>query len=219
MKKIMFCFCWACSMLIFIPVTIEAINDDLVAWVITDLHYLSPSLHDKDGDAYQHIKNTGAGKDFDYGAERMQALTQQIDQDKPDVLIISGDLTLNGEYQSMLDLAEYFKNIEALGTDVFVIPGNHDIASGWAREFKGEAFIKTQQILAQDFATIFNEFGYREAISRDSDSLSYVATINHNYWLLMIDSNLYSDVEGVGAPKVIGLLNKTTLNGLTIIFS
>lgn len=96
MKKIMFCFCWACSMLIFIPVTIEAINDDLVAWVITDLHYLSPSLHDKDGDAYQHIKNTGAGKDFDYGAERMQALTQQIDQDKPDVLIISGDLTLNG---------------------------------------------------------------------------------------------------------------------------
>lgn len=219
MKNIICWFCWTWSMLLFFPVTIDATNDDLVAWVITDLHYLSESLHDEDGEAYQHIKNTGAGKDFDYGAERMQALTQEIAQEKPDVLIVSGDLTLNGEYQSMLDLAEYFKNIEALGTDVFIIPGNHDIASGWAREFKGETFIKTNQVLAHEFATIFNEFGYQKAISRDPDSLSYVATINHNYWLLMLDSNLYSDVHGVGAPKVNGLLTKRRSNGLIIFFN
>ena len=218
MKNIICWLCWAWSILLFIPVTIDATNNELVAWVITDLHYLSESLHDKDGEAYQHIKNTGAGKDFDYGAERMQALTQEITQEKPDVLIISGDLTLNGEYQSMLDLAEYFRNIEALGTDVFVIPGNHDIASGWAREFKGESFIKTRQVLNHEFATIFDEFGYQEAISRDSDSLSYVAALNHNYWLLMLDSNLYSDVEGVGAPKVNGLLSQTTLQWIDNIF-
>lgn len=75
MKNIICWFCWTWSMLFFFPVTIDANNDDLVAWVITDLHYLSESLHDEDGEAYQHIKNTGAGKDFDYGAERMQALT------------------------------------------------------------------------------------------------------------------------------------------------
>lgn len=56
MKNIIYWLCWAWSILLFIPVTIDATNNELVAWVITDLHYLSESLHDKDGEAYQHIK-------------------------------------------------------------------------------------------------------------------------------------------------------------------
>lgn len=216
MKKIFSFFCLA--IFLISPLNVMAANSNLTAWVITDLHYLSPSLHDENGEAYQHIQNTGAGKDFDYGAERMQALTEEIAQEQPNLLIVSGDLSLNGEYQSMVDLAEDFKRIEALGTDVFVIPGNHDIASGWAREFKGEDFIKTKQVLANDFVDIFAEFGYQEAIKTDSDSLSYVANIDDDYWLLMIDSNIYSNNEGVGAPKVNGVLSEMTLQWIDQVY-
>lgn len=183
-------------------------------WVISDLHYLSPQLHDQTGKAYQHIKNTGAGKDFDYGNARMDSLIYQISQEKPTALIISGDLTLNGEYQSMADLADYFAAIEALGTEVFVIPGNHDISSGWARQFEGEKFIRTQQVLPQDFTQLMQDFGYAESFSQDAHSLSYASALDERYWLIMLDSNIYTHTADTKSPITQGRLKAETLTWL-----
>lgn len=206
------------ALLLFLNPKLTFAEEKLNVWVITDLHYLSPSLHDSNGEAIEHIRNTGAGKDLDYGNARMEALILQIEQEKPDALIVSGDLSLNGEYQSMEELAVFFNQIENLGTSVFVIPGNHDISSGWAREFKGEEFLHTRQVLPSDFKELFSSNGYDEAIEADKDSLSYVAAINQNFWVLMIDSNIYSDEEGVGAPKTNGILSKKTLQWIEKIF-
>lgn len=180
-------------------------------WVITDLHYLSPNLHDQDGEAIQHIRNTSAGKDIDYGAQRMEALITQVQNKKPDYLIVSGDLSLNGEYQSMLDLAAYFEKIEAAGTQVLVIPGNHDMSSGWAREFVGPDFIKTRQVLASDFSSLFDNYGYNQALSLDPDSLSYIYPLDDKTWVAMLDSNIYPEGEGKGAPTTKGRLKPETM--------
>ena len=45
---------------------------------------------------------------------------------KADGLILSGDLTFNGEKKSHEELAEKFKKVEKSGAPVMVIPGNHD---------------------------------------------------------------------------------------------
>lgn len=179
-------------------------------WLITDIHYLSPSLHD-DGKAFSYIQNTAAGKDVRYSKERMDALVAQVQKEKPKLLIVSGDLSLNGEKKSMEDLAGHFKAIEAAGTEVLVIPGNHDIASGWARGFKGEEQVRTDQVSRQDFETLFADYGYTQASQRDSASLSYTAKPFENLWLLMIDSNIYADGLGKGAPATNGRLKKETL--------
>ncbi|MBK0347343.1 metallophosphoesterase [Aerococcaceae bacterium zg-ZJ1578] len=192
-----------------IPTPVIA-QEDTTIWVITDIHYLSPSLHDK-GEAYQHIQKTSAGKDFDYGVERMEALISEIQVAKPDSLIVSGDLSLNGEYQSMADLANFFDKIEELGTKVYVIPGNHDISSGWARKFDGENFLHTRQVLPPDFKALYANHGYDEAIEQDEHSLSYVASLNDSLWLLMIDSNIYTQTEGHGVPATNGIIKKETL--------
>ena len=42
------------------------------------------------------------------------------------MLILSGDLTNNGEKESHIDIAEKLKEIEKNGTAVYVIPGNHE---------------------------------------------------------------------------------------------
>lgn len=118
---------------IFFPKHIAATPKELSStdeiWVITDPHYLSPELHDQDV-AFQKMQNTAAGKDLVYSKERMEALVAQVESERPKVLIVSGDMTFNGEYQSFIELAEFFKHIEALGTTVLVEPGNHDIADG-----------------------------------------------------------------------------------------
>ncbi len=189
---------------------LPAIEADDKIWVITDPHYLSPSLHDEQ-EAFLRMQYSAAGKDLRYGAQRMEALIAQVDQEKPALLIVSGDLTFNGEKQSMEDLAGYFQQIEALGTQVLVIPGNHDISSGWARSFKEDKSSRVKQVLPKDFSTMFTANGYQDALAKDPNSLSYLAAPFDDLWFLMIDSNIYSETEGSGAPKTNGFLKKETL--------
>ena len=200
---------------IFFPKHIAATPKELYStdeiWVITDPHYLSPELHDQDV-AFQKMQNTAAGKDLVYSKERMEALVAQVESERPKVLIVSGDMTFNGEYQSFIELAEFFKRIEALGTTVLVEPGNHDIADGWARKFQGNENYKIKQMTAADFPNVFAEYGYSEASSRDTHSLSYMAKPFTKLWFLMIDSNIYEkNGEGKGAPKTGGVIPKETL--------
>lgn len=182
-------------------------------WFITDLHYLSPDLFDE-GQAFSRIEKTAAGKDLRYGYERMSALVEQVKAEQPGLLVISGDLSFNGEKRSMEDLASFFAEIEEAGTQVLVIPGNHDIASGWARAFEGDKQVVTDQVLASDFSKLFADFGYQEASSRDTASLSYLAKPFDNLWFILLDSNIYAEGMGRGAPVTNGRIKSETLEWL-----
>ncbi|MBY4955129.1 metallophosphoesterase [Streptococcus suis] len=195
-------------------IEVELTDQDKI-WIITDLHYLSQDLFD-DGEAFSYIEKTAAGKDLRYGKERMEALVEQVEREHPSLLLVSGDLTLNGEKQSMVELAQYFTQIEEKGTEVLVIPGNHDIASSWARALKGDQQIVTDQVTAQQFSDIFDNHGYQQASSRDQASLSYLAKPFSNAWFLMLDSNIYSDSYGKGAPPTNGRIKKETLDWIDV---
>lgn len=186
------------------------LNSEHNIWIITDIHYLSPKLHDN-GEAFKRMQNTGAGKDLVYSKERMQALVEQAKVEKPVLLLVSGDLTFNGELESFKELADYFQQIENNGTHVLVIPGNHDISSGWARSFSGDEQKVTEQISPKEFEKLFANFGYNQASAQDSHSLSYVAQPFKNLRFLMIDSNIYTQEKSSTAPITNGSLKSQTL--------
>lgn len=199
----------------FVPT--ESLTKDDAIWVITDLHYLSPSLSDE-GESFTFIKETSAGKELVYPAQRMEALIWQIEKERPKLLLVSGDLTLNGEKQSAVELADYFQQIEQFGTQVYVIPGNHDISNGWARKFVGEDQEKTDQILPEDFQSIFSDMGYQDAYTLDEHSSSYAVQPYTDLILLMLDTNVYTQTEGKGAPPSNGRLKKETLTWIESVF-
>lgn len=186
------------------------LKSDQNIWIITDIHHLSPKLHDK-GTAFQRMQNTGAGKDLVYGQERMLALVEQAKVEKPVLLIVSGDLTFNGELESFKELATHFQQLEDNGTEVLVIPGNHDISSGWARSFSGDEQKVTEQISPKEFEKLFANFGHNQASSTDNHSLSYVAQPFTNIRFLMIDSNIYTQEKSSTAPPTNGVLKPQTL--------
>ena len=186
-------------------------------WVISDLHYLSDKLHDE-GEKFQFIKRTAAGKDLDFPKERMEALVWRVEQERPAVLVVSGDLTLNGEKQSALELAAYFQRIKDLGTAVYVIPGNHDISDGWARKYSGDEAERTAQILPQDFTEIFAEMGYRAAYARDEASLSYAVQPFKDLVFVMIDTNKYMPSASTSNPLTSGKLKDATSTWLADVF-
>ncbi|MDO3411781.1 metallophosphoesterase [Saccharibacillus sp. CPCC 101409] len=178
--------------------------------VATDLHYLSDKLTDE-GEAFEKYVSAGDGKQLHYSEELLDAFTDEMTGLAPDVLILSGDLTNNGEKQSHLDLAAKLKAIERAGTRVYVIPGNHDLFNPWARSFKEDKQYVADYISDAQFAQIYGQFGYEEAASRDDSSLSYLAEPSEDVWLLMLDTSKYRDNTKLGHPETDGELSDATL--------
>lgn len=156
--------------------------------VATDLHYLAPELTDN-GPFFRRLIEQGDGKVMAYSEELIEAFVQQVIDRKPDALILSGDLTFNGERASHEALAEKLQRIEQAGIDVVVIPGNHDLNNGSAVRFAGEGYEHVDSVTSQDFTHIYQLFGFDDALSRDDTSLSYVFEVNDRLRVLMVDVN------------------------------
>lgn len=158
--------------------------------VASDLHYLSQQLTDN-GPLFQELVARGDGKlmlDIDQITE---AFVDQMIVERPDVLILSGDLSFNGEYQSHADLAEKLMRIRDAGIPVLVLPGNHDIAVSRTFRFEGEGYEPVRNTSADEFRELYKDFGYRQALSVDDCSGSYVYEVRSDLRIIMLDTNSY----------------------------
>ncbi|CUO63073.1 metallophosphoesterase [Clostridium disporicum] len=186
-------------------------TDELTFYISSDIHYLSKSLTDY-GIAFNRFNKNGDGKQLEFICEIFNEFANEIKNRKPDFLILSGDLTLNGEKQSHLDLSSKLAEIKASGVDVYIIPGNHDINNPNARGFKEENQYKTDFVSKEEFINIYQDFGFNDAISKDKSSLSYLVAPSNKLYILMLDDNLYNNNLSINYPEVNGCISKDTLN-------
>ena len=123
---------------------------------VTDIHYLARPLYEGSGLFIQALKN-GDGKITQYGDELLAALYLEIQAEQPDALLVTGDLSFNGEKQSHLRLAEWFSKVEASGVPVWVIPGNHDIGTR-PIGYTSEGGYWTDGVTAEEFLEMYRDF-------------------------------------------------------------
>ncbi len=185
-------------------------GEDIKVFIATDPHYMSKKLFD-DGEAFDTFLNSGDGKLIHYSEEIFDAFTYDVKNHKPDILIVPGDLTCNGEKESHMEFSEKLKAIQKMGTCVLVLPGNHDIENSWAREYKKEELIKIDSISPEEFENIYYAYGYKDAASRDPNSLSYLATPSEDLWFLMLDSAKYNRNKLRDGPEMGGEISPKTL--------
>ncbi len=183
-------------------------KEEITIFEVTDVHYLSNNINDK-GEAFQSMISKSDGRETYYIEELTDALVYEIQQKQPDVLIISGDLTHNGEKESHIEIAKKLSKIEETGTEVLVTPGNHDINNPYAREFKGNEITVTESITPEEFEEIYYRFGFSEAVVRDEDSLSYLSKVSEDLYVLMLDTNKYELNDKY--PVTSGVLSESTL--------
>lgn len=181
-------------------------------FILSDTHFLAPELHD-DGKAFTFIKGTAAGKDLDYQKASLEAFVATALRDKPDGIIITGDLTLNGEKISAEKMVQLFAPLADAKIPLYCIPGNHDIHDGWARKYQGSEQKTTPQISPEDFKKIFSQ-GYQNALATAPEDLSYSLSINADYRLILLDSNLYTRDDSGSQPVTQGKLRDSTLKWL-----
>lgn len=163
----------------------------------SDLHYQSPSMTDF-GEAFQSFVSSDDGKVIQYLDPITDAFLEEVVKKRPSALILSGDLTQNGERVNHEALTEKLRKVEEQGVTVVVVPGNHDVNHPQASYFEGAERKKADNINAEEFYSIYREFGYDEAVDRDEASLSYIYQVDDHYWLMMLDSCQYDPVNKIG---------------------
>ena len=82
--------------------------------IAADLHYLSPALTDG-GQYFTQLITNADGKLMQFSDEIAEALTAGMCAEKPDVLILPGDLTFNGARESHAALIEKLRRISDAG--------------------------------------------------------------------------------------------------------
>jgi predicted phosphodiesterase len=162
--------------------------------VFSDPHYFDPSLGTT-GSAFEAY----VARDRKLIAESdavMRTMVAAVQAENPQVVLVPGDLTKDGERSSHVLVAAYLRQMQTGGRKVFVVPGNHDIENGAALSYAGDVSTPVPTISATEFATIYGDMGYVSAVARDPGSLSYLAEIVPGLWLLALDSCIYGDAPG-----------------------
>ncbi|MBR2700291.1 MAG: metallophosphoesterase, partial [Clostridia bacterium] len=157
--------------------------------VVSDLHYMAPALY-ADSDLFIRVLRPGDGKLTQHGDQLMDALRDTVIQQRPDALLVTGDLAFNGERESHEALAKRFADIEENGVPVWVIPGNHDINVSTARRFDGDGWSYTQTVSPEAFRAIYRDFMIPAAEGTGAN-LSYVARVDDRLWVAMTDAAFY----------------------------
>ena len=159
--------------------------------VISDPHLYTTSLGTA-GDAFQDALN----EDRKMLAESEAILDEAIRRicaSDAEYVLIPGDLTKDGEKINHELLASKLNTFIDAGKQVFVINGNHDISNNQAVSYDENGTARVDTIDTDDFRRIYADFGYNQAVAKDTDSLSYSVNLGDDYLLIVIDSCKYNN--------------------------
>ena len=188
-------------------------DEDIAIIITSDLHYIDPSL--SQGETFKSAQELSDGKLSIYIDKLLDAFIKETVKRDPDIVIINGDLTYNGEKLSHESLAKALAEFKKNDIQALVIPGNHDILNAHAYDYShDDAIYYTDYITAQDFREIYKDFGFTNAKSYDEASLSYLFEAGEDLWLFMLDSNTYEENTNF-APSSIGCIREETLTWMS----
>ncbi len=199
---------------------------------MSDAHYFPVKYNGNRAEDYQKqisgdLRLMGEGEALTAGA-----VDQMLEQGNlPSVLLVTGDLSSEGELASHQGFAAQMKRLQDAGVLVLVIPGNHDLYNTSAMTFENDTQVKdngTGSLWTTEaqFREIYASMGYdREATMAQADfitdilyfketggeiadcqgGLSYLVKTNQGFAFLMLDTEIYTaDVNGAGKAQGTG---------------
>ncbi len=160
--------------------------------VLTDTHYYSLKSGSS-GSAYEKAKAKSQKLLAESGEVLESALNQIAETKESDILLVSGDITADGELTAHSEVIELFHNLKKKGVRVYIITATHDFrGSGETNAYDGDNTIKTPTATRDMLFDMYREFGPDEAIAVHRESMSYIIQLADGYRLFALndDSNL-----------------------------
>ena len=181
--------------------------------VISDLHYISPTLlpgnPETDPDFQMYLAQDP--KLIALSDPILKQAFAELKMEKPDILLIPGDLTKDGEMANHQIVSGLLHELADMNVKIFVVPGNHDINNSDALDFSTSPPTLAAHTSVDDFTSVYGDFGFDDAIYKDENSLSYICAVNDKLWVLGIDACRYEDNEPGKSPITGGRIKEETM--------
>ncbi len=185
-----------------IPFTVFATEGDINVATISDVHYYADALKGNRTEDYQAtVKGSTTTLDLTSACLDTALITmaKELKKVKNPILVLPGDLTYQGEYQSNVELAGKLEKWEKeTGIDVLVINGNHDINNAKAYTYENDVKEKCPTTSQEEFREIYKNLGYDLATNtytppegKQQGGLSYSVRYK-GYRFILLDTNIYS---------------------------
>lgn len=178
--------------------------------VISDPHYYSPELGTQGAAFEAYLSNDK--KLLAQSDAIMKKTISSIKASDARIVLVCGDLTKDGELLNHQKVAAYLNELKAAGKTVYVINGNHDILNPGSYKYSGDTVTPVPNISPADFKMIYKNFGYKFAVAKDPNSLSYVVEPCKNLRIIAMDSCCYDTNISSGKSVVAGEFKQDTLD-------
>ena len=188
--------------------------------VISDTHVMAPELLVSEGEAWTNYIS-GHQKMLDYSQPLFDEMVAKIkDEIKPDLVLITGDLTKDGEQLSHKYVVNKLDELYAVGIPTLVIPGNHDRgAQAQANAVSFDGASTTPVAVADNnwFATQYANYGYGSSSERESTTLTYVCEPIEGLVVIGIDSGTEGTLSSTTLDWIVGKATAAKESGKEVI--
>ncbi len=164
----------------------------LTLTVLTDTHYYSKE-NGTSGKAYD-FANLKSQKLLAESPEVLEEAFRQIKNDsESEIVLISGDVTNNGELNAHKEFIAMLRDLKKKGKRVYVITATHDFRNNGVTDgYNGDHVYDVPTASREMLFDMYREFGPDEAIDVHMPSMSYVVQLAEGYRLFALndDTNL-----------------------------
>ncbi len=162
---------------------------DLNFYHLTDLHYYANERIGSSGEAYDIKCQVDQKCMAESGAIIDSAFKSIIEDKETEIVLISGDLTFDGEVQSHDALKEKLNNLKANGKRVFITFATHDFFMEARKYTDEEGVTFLPKYTRAELREHYNDFGYSEAIAEHANSYSYCVQLSDDVRLLCLNDD------------------------------
>ena len=186
--------------------------------VLSDPHVMAPELLVSNGYAWTKYMN-GQRKMVDYSQVLFDEMVIRLKDDiKPDLVLITGDLTKDGERLSHEYVKGKLDELRASGIRTLVIPGNHDRGGSIDAVVYDNILTYPAEVATDEwFATQYADYGYGESSEREATTLTYACEPVSNLVVIGIDSGIEGTLSAQTLSWVVDKAKAATASGKRVI--
>lgn len=155
--------------------------------VISDPHVMASELIVNEGEAWTSYVNADR-KLIDYSKTLFDLMVDRLKTEiLPDLVLITGDLTKDGEAVSHQYVKGKLDELKAAGIPTLVITGNHDWGTDNANYYDGSKTTAAATLSMSEIATLYGDYGFGST-EREMTTLTYACEPIAGLVVIGIDS-------------------------------
>ena len=216
MKRIVLAVCMMLLTMSISAKTLVVADKKIV--VLSDPHVMAPKLLVSEGEAWTNYLSSQR-KMVDYSKSLFDEMVAKIkDEIKPDLVLITGDLTKDGEQLSHKYVISKLDELREDGIQTLVIPGNHDRGDNAdAVAYDGATTTPTDVATDDWFATQYANYGYGSSSERESSTLTYACEPIEGLVAIGIDSGTDGTLSSTTLDWIVGKASAAQESGKRVI--